>query len=235
MSKTFDEGGAKGMLLNHLFVHDGPYLIFDTSQEVAFPCNVQNEEIDVSEKETNLSNNTRIATEDQIEIVEDLRSYLPGEIRSIQTCRSLDLLERWGDQYDSFLNAENSASRDAETVKRNSLGLTPDTRYDNDDDAFDDIDYDYGNGNDDFDYLDNQDENSSVTDEQASGWKKNDADNDAQAIETQFLAFHNLGKDSEYSYFSANANAGNWAGPSHWKFGTRNRDRQQDKNKTDAK
>ena len=36
MSKAFDEGGARGMLLNHLHVHSGCSLVFDTSETKAF-------------------------------------------------------------------------------------------------------------------------------------------------------------------------------------------------------
>jgi condensin complex subunit 2 len=37
MSKTFDAGGAKGLLLHHLVVHQGPCVVFDTSETRAFP------------------------------------------------------------------------------------------------------------------------------------------------------------------------------------------------------
>jgi condensin complex subunit 2 len=37
MSKTFDAGGAKGLLLHHLVVHQGPCVVFDTSETLAFP------------------------------------------------------------------------------------------------------------------------------------------------------------------------------------------------------
>lgn len=40
MSKTFDAGGARGLLLNHLRVHNGPRVIFDTSETMAFPTDV---------------------------------------------------------------------------------------------------------------------------------------------------------------------------------------------------
>jgi len=36
MAKTFDAGGAKGLLVNNLYVHDGPVIIFDTSETLAF-------------------------------------------------------------------------------------------------------------------------------------------------------------------------------------------------------
>mmetsp|Transcript_5619 Transcript_5619/g.10528 ORF Transcript_5619/g.10528 Transcript_5619/m.10528 type:complete len:688 (-) Transcript_5619:11-2074(-) len=239
MSKTFDAGGAQGLLLNHLRVHEGPHVVFDTSETNAFPHKADKEEIEGSSPNP--------AQEEPQEEEFQRRTFsLPAGISMGTTnpsalCPSLEVLHRTLSTSDkgALRNEDGelqgpSVSSSSDNVEDGVHGTEPpealsppgeeDFYAEDEENGFVFDHEDYGSDHEDdaasirsgpgavaeFGQADH--ENASRG--KGASEKRNQSDSFLRAID--------FTQTSSYSYFEPKHLSGSrnssWAGPSHWKF-----------------
>ena len=191
MSKTFDEGGAEGMLLNHLLVHSGPRVIFDTSNTQAFPTSHEEPGMEISK-------------EDSCAFFQAIAELVPKEVDGIEACKTIGTLR----QLASAKGFEPSLLMN-DTAQMNDDYLSDDNEYFGTEGGMDD--YDEGPA-----FENTTGEVDNVVNPPNS--RDMAQDQEERMIEERFFAAAG-NAESEYSYFTQNVSAKSWAGPSYWKFG----------------
>lgn len=189
MSKTFDEGGAEGMLLNHLLVHSGPRVIFDTSNTQAFPQ---------PEKKP-----AELSEEEEAAFFEAISSQVPEDLSELHVCKTIETLRHLASSkgYDVPHSSE-----DVPQLEENYL--SDDNDYFAAGGVEEDEDFDQGNAS----------GAEETTNPPIAEKDELSQEREAKLIEDRFFAAGGH-SETEYSYFSQNAQAKSWAGPTFWRFG----------------
>lgn len=204
MSKAFDEGGARGMLLNVLGVHSGCGLVFDTSAAVAFPK---------KQESTNLTNQKSLSNQNDLMDSSKLLGTFSRHSLPSSLCPSLSTLRG---ELDEGANPMQNVSA-TESSNMDSEESPYDAYYD-------------GGGGDDGGYYDNDDygsegnndhyhnsSSSSAAYQNHSG-SCNSFSTSKQSVDVELIIAH---KNNEYSYFDpakVELRGGAWAGATHWRF-----------------
>uniref|UniRef100_A0A7S2SDZ0 Condensin complex subunit 2 n=1 Tax=Mucochytrium quahogii TaxID=96639 RepID=A0A7S2SDZ0_9STRA len=190
MSKTFDAGGAKGLLLNHLSVHVGPCIIFDTSETLAFPPKPDDSESQAKHSQNNVA----------------LFESVP-ESNVLPMCPSLEILARCLDSSPIVCSSPLATTGNEDTEKSSA-----------DNEMFDEsnafiFDYEDGfeGGGADMDddgtasFYSNKEPNSQESRKQ---WN----------VRHGGIEFSGLDAYSFFKPATLQSSGSGWAGPSHWKF-----------------
>jgi len=198
MSKNFDSGGASGLLLNHLKVHNGPVVIFDTSDTMAFPEEEPSEEQGADKSKTF-----------------KFDAAIPASNVS-PICPSLETLHRnigsSPNQYENDNVSEiNGESIDQDEQKRIE-GEEDDFMFDHE---FIEDDHFVGGCDDEDDFQGFNDEED-IDQENTAGHSTSNKPA-GPGIEVDFTQF------DAYSFFKVKGKSGqsstSWVGPSHWRPG----------------
>ena len=223
MSKAFDEGGARGMLLNHLGVHDGYSLIFDTSEAMAFPRTLLNamatttedaEELPPADTADDTPSFDVTALKEKVDATfSDIANtlYAPelGQFRAAITQMNRSN-EHTDDDADSAMNAPIHANDDDDDI--GDVHGFDDDEFDNDDNEY----FNYVAGND-----NSEDNNAPKADSRAAESFR------LACIEEAFMNGDSGASGSRFAFFNAenvlsksstSSSRHAWAGPSHWKF-----------------
>ncbi|CAI2189472.1 14825_t:CDS:2 [Funneliformis geosporum] len=197
-SADFDEGGAHGLLLNHLSVDTDGKIIFDASDAIP----------DEDEDE-NSNDNMTIDDDNQPKIdISKLRSkYLSGlqQIFNKEICPSLQHFDFSGNSNPDF---DYTMHNDDDGVDINSNDDVIEVNRNDD--------YEEVNRNEDYE-GNNYDEGVGINYEISGVFDEDDMNQHARLTENDFVMAMVSNENELFSYFDS-AFLRNWAGPEHWKL-----------------
>jgi condensin complex subunit 2 len=217
MSQTFDEGGAKGMLLNHLCMYDGCDIAFDSSEQV----------FGISGPRAEAAS----ATSSPIEETIDTFSFVPklqalqNSIQKMEMCPPLERLyaTRREDRVSSGVTASNDDDDDddydddgdagmefAEALDLDNLDAEGSGMAEGSEEACEEEQrlQQSLEGDDDFD---------GSTEAAGSCASSSRSSHQQPLLEDVMLSGNHLEEASEFSFWNPKLMKG-WAGNSHWKF-----------------
>ncbi|KAK9722168.1 hypothetical protein K7432_002881 [Basidiobolus ranarum] len=191
-SADFDEGGARGLLLNHLSIHNNGKIIFDASDAAPF----ENEDTEPDEEDSDID----------IGKLKDKFFDNFDDFLSRDVCPSLQSFELTSD-----------TSPDIAALKKVIEDFTENEFYDdqNDGDDYDDDDDNDDNNTPFFGHDNNDDFGPNNFEDGEDDVRTTDQANQ-NMFNVDFVPMAN-GGDDVYSYFDS-AFMKNWAGPEHWKL-----------------
>eukprot|EP01132_Coremiostelium_polycephalum_P011102 gene11102-13583_t len=218
-SAAFDEGGAKGLLLNQLSIYGQCKLVFDS-----------NESLKKLEEKTQLnSSNQSCTTSTTINISSWKKLFQPDQLENLKICPTFSNFSNWSTKSKKVDESDINIDDQDSTIGAGTIDIGEGINFGDNDDSiphhFSDND-DIDNGmNDDNNYNNNNDNDFNIQfDNNIMDFDKDDdpIDNYKENTENQMQTTTNIIEEDwkEYNFFEPNLTQ-NWAGPEHWKFGKR--------------